>query len=148
MYDKDFELDEFYFDSEQKYMGVQPVRKYYASLYGNANWVIDNDSFDYAGTHCTHGQSGTCHLPDYAVVQDCSLDQINIYFEVYDRELGAWFEAEKKFFWRYEKDRSFIKRFEIKYDVEIMQMLQDQEDKHESVIESIKQYAEEMRYGL
>ena len=148
MHDQDFELDEFYFDSKQKYMGVQPVRSYYATLYGNANWDIDNDSFDYAGTHCTHGQSGTCHLPDYAVVQDCSLDQINIYFEVYDRELGAWFEAEKKFFWRYEKDRSFIKGFEVKYDAEIMQMLQDQEDKHESVIKSIKQYAEEMRYGI
>ena len=95
MHDQDFELDEFCFDSKQKYMGVQPVRRYYASLYGNANWGIENDSFDYAGTHCTHGQSGTCHLPDYAVIQEISLDQINVYFEVYDKEIGAWFEAEK-----------------------------------------------------
>lgn len=28
----------------------------------------DNDSFDYAGTHCTHGIAGTCKLPDYATL--------------------------------------------------------------------------------
>ena len=148
MHDQDFELDEFYFDSKQKYMGIQPVRNYCATLHGNANWDIDNDSFDYAGTHCTHGQSGTCHLPDYAVIQEISLGQIDLYFDIYDREIGAWFQAERKFLWRFERDRAFIKKFEKEYREEIMERLQEEEDKHESIIESIKQYAEEMRYGI
>ena len=71
-----FELDEFEFDSKQKYMGVIPVRKYYASLQGEAQWSVENDSFDYAGTHCTWGQSGTHHLPDYATIDDFSLDEV------------------------------------------------------------------------
>tara|TARA_B100000085_G_scaffold277668_1_gene298375 strand:- start:1180 stop:1617 length:438 start_codon:yes stop_codon:yes gene_type:complete len=135
--ESDLELDEFNFDSKQKYMGIMPVRKYYASLYGIAHWSIENDSFDYAGTHCTWGQSGTHHLPDYAQVQDFSLDQINVYFEVYDKEIGAWFEADRKFIWKHKKDRSFIQKFELDYREEIMEMLQDQEDKHESVVESL-----------
>ena len=135
--ESELELDEFEFDSKQKYMGIMPVRKYYASLYGIAHWSIENDSFDYAGTHCTWGQSGTHHLPDYAEIQDFSLDQINVYFEVYDREMGAWFEAERKFIWKSKKDRTFIKRFELDYREEIMDTLQIQEEKHESVIESL-----------
>lgn len=135
--ESEFELDEFEFDSKQKYMGVMPVRKYYASLYGIAHWSIENDSFDYAGTHCTGGMSGTHHLPDYALCEDFSLDQINVYFEVYDREMGAWFEAERKFIWKSKKDRTFIKRFELDYREEIMDTLQIQEEKHESVIQSL-----------
>jgi len=135
--ESELELDEFEFDSKHKYMGIMPTRKYYASLYGTSHWSIENDSFDYAGTHCTWGQSGTHHLPDYAECQDFSLDQINVYFEIYDKEMGAWFEAERKFIWKHKRDRAFIKRFESDYREEIMQMLQDQEDKSESVIESL-----------
>jgi len=138
--EKDFELYEFYFNSEQKYMGVQPVRKYYANFQGEAQWSIENDSFDYAGTHCTGGRSGTHHLPDYAEIQDFSLDQIDIYFEVYDHELGAWFEAEKKFFWRFKDHQPFIKRFEKKYFEDIMQMLQEQENNKEYVVNSLSEY--------
>ena len=32
--------------------------------------VWQNDSFDYAGTHCTGGVGGTCQLPDYATMED------------------------------------------------------------------------------
>lgn len=138
--ESEFELDEFEFDSKQKYMGAMPIRKYYASLYGTAHWSIENDSFDYAGTHCTGGRSGTHHLPDYALCEDFSLDQINVYFEVYDREMGAWFEAERKFIWKSKKDRTFIKRFELDYREEIMDTLQIQEEKYESVIESLSEY--------
>lgn len=28
----------------------------------------DNDSFDYSGTHCTGGNSGTCTLPSYVTM--------------------------------------------------------------------------------
>lgn len=135
-----FELDEFEFDSEAKYMGIQPKRKYYATLIGDAQWSIENDSFDYAGTHCTGGRSGTHHLPDYAECQDFSLDQINVYFEVYDKEMGAWFEAERKFIWKSKKDRPFIKKFELDHWDEITEMLQAQEDEQENVIESLKEY--------
>tara|TARA_B100002019_G_scaffold279237_1_gene280899 strand:- start:49 stop:486 length:438 start_codon:yes stop_codon:yes gene_type:complete len=135
--ESELELDEFEFDSKQKYMGVMPVRKYYASLYGTAHWSIENDSFDYAGTHCTGGMSGTHHLPDYAECQDFSLDQINLYFEVYDKEMGAWFEAERKFIWKSKKDRLFIKKFELDHWDEIAEMLQTQEDEQENVIKSL-----------
>src|SRR6056300_12844 len=135
--ESEFELDEFEFDSKQKYMGVVPVRKYYASLQGEAQWSIENDSFDYAGTHCTGGKSGTHHLPDYALIEDFSLDQINMYFEIYDKEMGAWFEAERKFIWKNKKDRVFIKRFELDYGEEIMDAIKIQEEEHESVIQSL-----------
>lgn len=137
--EKEFELDEFEFDSKQKYMGVVPVRKYYASLQGEAQWSIENDSFDYAGTHCTWGQSGTHHLPDYAEIQSFGLDEIHLYFEVYDEYTKSWFEAERKFLWKHSKDRRFIKRFQSDYEDEIMEMLQHQEDKQENVIESLQE---------
>jgi hypothetical protein len=138
--ESEFELDEFEFDGNQKYMGIMPVRKYYASLFGIAHWNIENDSFDYAGTHCTGGMSGTHYLPDYADCQDFSLDQINLYFEIYDREIGAWFEAERKFISKSKKDRAFIRRFELDNWDEIMQMLQAQEDEQENVIKSLSEY--------
>lgn len=133
--ESELELYEFEFDSKQKYMGIMPTRKYYASLYGIANWSVENDSFDYAGTHCTGGRSGTHHLPNYALCEDFSLDQVHVYFEIYDKEMGAWFESERKFIWKHKSDRAFIKRFEADYREEIMDMLQIQEDEHESVIE-------------
>lgn len=134
-----FELEEFEFDSKQKYMGVVPVRKYYATLMGDAQWSIENDSFDYAGTHCTWGQSGTHHLPDYAEIQNFGLDEIHLYFEVYDEYTKSWFEAERKFLWKHSKDRRFIKRFQSDYEDEIMEMLQHQEDNRENVIESLQE---------
>jgi len=138
--ESEFELDEFEFDGNQKYMGIMPIRKYYASLFGIAHWNIENDSLHYAGTHCTGGMSGTHHLPDYADCQDFSLDQINLYFEIYDREIGAWFEAERKFISKSKKDRAFIRRFELDNWDEIMQMLQAQEDEQENVIKSLSEY--------
>jgi len=138
--ENEFELNDFEFDSKQKYMGAMPIRKYYATLVGDAQWSIENDSFDYAGTHCTWGQSGTHHLPDYASCQDFSLYQINLYFEVYDREIGAWFEAERKFIWKSKKDRAFIRKFKSDNWYKITEMLQNQEDKQENVIESLKEY--------
>ena len=44
---------------------------------GTCEWSIENDSFDYAGTHCTHGQSGTHELPDYCVAESCDIDHID-----------------------------------------------------------------------
>lgn len=135
-----FELDEFEFETKAKYMGIQPTRKYYGTLVGEARWSIENDSFDYAGTHCTWGQSGTHHLPDYAEVQNFDLSEIHLYFEIYDEYTESWFEAERKFFWKNESSRKFIKKFESDHQDQIMQMLQDQEDKHESVVESLSEY--------
>ena len=138
--EKEFELEEFEFDSKSKFMGIVPVRRYYATLEGDGMWSVENDSFDYAGTHCTWGQSGTHHLPDYARVDDFSLSQVHVFFEIYDRDMGAWFEAERKFLWKYKRDRAFIKRFESDYREEIMQMLQEQEEQDESVIKSLSEY--------
>lgn len=135
-----FELYEFEFDSKQKYMGIVPVRKYYATLIGDAQWSIENDSFDYAGTHCTGGRSGTHHLPDYAEIQSFELDEIHLYFEIYDEHTKSWFEAERKFLWKHDKDRQFIKRFQSDHEDKIMEILQDQEDEQENVIESLSEY--------
>ena len=140
MYDKDFELDEFLFSENGK--------DYYCSLHGNANWDVNNDSFDYAGTHCTHGKSGTHHLPDYAEINELSLGEIHVYFDVYDEYSGSTFEAERKFRWRFEKDREFIQKFEKEYHTPIMEMLQEIEDDGGSVMKSIHEYAEEMKYGI
>ncbi len=39
---------------------------------------LDN-SFDYSGTHCTHGLSGTEYPPDYGIpVTDCCEVQVEI----------------------------------------------------------------------
>ena len=74
-HDSEFEDLEFEFTKDG--------RDYSCLLYGNATWDIQNDSFDYAGTHCTHGQAGTCELPDYAQIEDISLGAVDLDFEVY-----------------------------------------------------------------
>jgi len=37
---------------------------------------VDNDSFDYAGTHCTGGKSGTHELPDYLTITGVFIDTV------------------------------------------------------------------------
>lgn len=37
---------------------------------------VDNDSFDYAGTHCTGGKSGTHELPDYLTINGVFIDTV------------------------------------------------------------------------
>lgn len=54
----------------------------------------DNDSFDYAGTHCTHGRGGTQRSADYTTMQGCGIgwdkelygDEINKIIEGYVSE--------------------------------------------------------------
>ena len=43
---------------------------------GDVTWYIENDSFDYAGTHCTGGKGGTEHLPDYLELASISVNKI------------------------------------------------------------------------
>ncbi len=38
---------------------------------GQPEWV--DDSFDYAGTHCTGGRGGTHHIPKYLSMQDSEI---------------------------------------------------------------------------
>ena len=39
--------------------------------------IEQNDSFDYSGTHCTHGQAGTHRLPSY-YISDCCEAEVEI----------------------------------------------------------------------
>ena len=45
-------------------------------VHGVCEWSVENDSFDYAGTHCTGGQSGTHELPDYCQAESCEIQSI------------------------------------------------------------------------
>lgn len=44
----------------------------------HVNVEIEDNSFDYAGTHATYGQSGT-HVQHNAICQDCGEDISDIY---------------------------------------------------------------------
>ena len=137
-HDSEFEDLEFEFSKDG--------RDYHCNLYGNATWDIQNDTFDYAGTHCTHGQAGTCHLPDYAVIENISLGAVDLYFEVYDEYTKRHGEAGIKFIWKREKDRDFITEFEKEHSCLIEEALQEQEDDNGNVIQTIKDLAEESKY--
>ena len=90
MHDSKFEID---FNHDDLYLIVE----------GTAYWDIDNDSFDYAGTHCTHGQAGTCELPDYAKIGDVSVD-----FAEIERTINGK-EVVEKISW---EDKNKMKAFE------------------------------------
>ena len=45
------------------------------------NIIPLNNSFDYSGTHCTHGRAGTYYPDDYGrPVSDCCEAEINLTF--------------------------------------------------------------------
>jgi hypothetical protein len=138
-HEEEFELEEFEISVDG--------RDYSCTLHGEGYWGIDNDSFDYAGTHCTHGQSGTHHLPDYATIQTISLSGIDLHFEVYDKFSKRHADSEIKFVWRFENHRDFITQFEKEHYDLIKESLQELEDDNKSVIESIKECAEEAKYA-
>ena len=46
------------------------------TVQGECSWNIENDAFDYAGTHCTHGVDGTQQLPDYCQLSWCSIEAV------------------------------------------------------------------------
>lgn len=135
---EEFELEEF----EISVDGID----YSCTLYGEGCWEIENDSFDYAGTHCTHGQAGTCHLPDYATIQTISLSGVTLCYEVYNKFAKRHADAEIKFIWRFENHRDFINQFEKEYYDLIKESLQESEDEGQSVIQTIKDLAEESKY--
>lgn len=108
---------------------------------GHGEWDIDNDSFDYAGTHCTHGQSGTCHLPDYARIEDIDLSIVRMEIDTGKKEV-----VKKELTWK--KDSDKVLEFEKEWRDRIMEELQEQEDDNGSVMQGIKDYAEEVRLGI
>ena len=126
MHDSEFEID---FNHDDLYLIVQ----------GTACWDIDNDSFDYAGTHCTHGQAGTCNLPDYARLESVSVD-----FAEIERTIDGK-EVVEKISW---EDKDKMKAFEKEWGTLISELLQEREDDNGEVIESINQYAEELKHGI
>ena len=126
MHDSKFEID---FNHDDLYLIVQ----------GTAYWDIDNDSFDYAGTHCTHGQAGTCELPDYARIEDVSVD-----FAEIERTIDGK-EVVEKISW---EDKDKMKAFEKEWETLISELLQEREDDNGEVIESINKYGEELRHGI
>ena len=143
--EKEFELNEVEFESESSYIGRNPKtkeyidekRKYSATLVGDGIWSIENDSFDYSGTHCTGGRDGTHHLPDHADLQDFTLYEVHIYFEIYDNYSKSWFDVEREFKWKNQADREFITRFEKEQRDLIMMRLQENEEQYQSVVESL-----------
>jgi hypothetical protein len=70
--------------------------------------IIDNGSFDYAGTHCTHGMAGTHHEPDRYVSACCEADM----GEVVDNAKHAMTEDLRRelwpYDWRSEIDQEYI----------------------------------------
>jgi len=108
---------------------------------GEASWEIENDSFDYAGTHCTHGQSGTCRLPDYASVQDIDLSLVSI-----EKQEGKKDFEINILTWKENKDK--VLEFEKEWRTRIMEELQEREDDSGSVMKKIRDYYEELRLGI
>ena len=104
---------------------------------GTAYWDIQNDSFDYAGTHCTHGQAGTCHLPDYAIIEDVSASFAEVVKTINGKEVV------EKISWQ---NKESMKAFEKEWGCVIEEHLQESEDDNGDVIQSIKDSAEEAKY--
>ena len=130
---KDFEYEFEVYDEKGYYL-------FYVE--GTAEWDIDNDSFDYAGTHCTHGQSGTHHLPDYARIEDISLGLVKMEIDLNGKK-GI---VKKELTWKKDKDK--ILEFEKEWRDPIMSELQEKEDDDGCVMQRIKDYYEELRLGI
>tara|TARA_B100000579_G_scaffold438049_1_gene471449 strand:- start:23548 stop:23937 length:390 start_codon:yes stop_codon:yes gene_type:complete len=62
-HESDFTVDITYEDQE-------------LTVHGVCEWSVENDSFDYAGTHCTGGRSGIHELPDYCEAASCEIQTI------------------------------------------------------------------------
>ena len=56
-------LDAEYLDSNGEWQMIEDVEF-------NAEPTWEDDSFDYAGTHCTGGVGGTMHYAPYAIIED------------------------------------------------------------------------------
>jgi len=122
-----FELDNYCF--------IRDGIEYYSSIEGMADWHIDNDSFDYAGTHCTGGLSGTHKTDDYANLMTFQITRLTLYFESFDKYTNHWFESEKKFDYQHKEHRGFLKFFEEDQIDDLFNAIQEQEDKENYVIE-------------
>ena len=130
MKDSEFEIDFNHGDGDDEV---------YIIAEGTAYWDIQNDSFDYAGTHCTHGQAGTCHLPDYAIIEDVSVSFASI-----ERTINGK-EVVEKISW---KDKDKMEAFEKEWGNSIEEHLQESEDDNGDVMQSIIDYAEDLKYGI
>lgn len=96
---------------------------------------IDNDSFDYAGTHCTHGQSGTCHLPDYFRADgDINIDSSHTKWErrIIRKMLKnrkhlekIWEKAEERGMEQYQEDKDAWLDAKAEYEYENRRELMD-----------------------
>lgn len=126
-----FELDGFKFNKN----GTE----YYVDIEGYADWCIDNDSFDYAGTHCTGGIGGTCELEDHVTLQDFKIHKMKLFFELHDEYTNHWFEAEKLFDYLYKEHQGFIKFFEEQHRDDLFDIIQKQEDDEGNVIEWLQE---------
>ena len=93
---------------------------------GEAFWIIEDDSFDYAGTHCTNGQSGTCELPPYATLESLTITQIT----EYDKD------------WKNPKDVTEARRKELQEIVE--EEVAAQEEKEGDVVSEYIKYHEDL----
>ena len=68
-----YNLEIEYIDNNEEYNYI------YVDIYCNP-FLVD-DSFNYAGTHCTNGRSGTHNIPKYPIVEELEWHELN-----YNRE--------------------------------------------------------------
>ncbi len=54
---------------------------------------IEDDSFDYAGTHCTGGKSGTYHLPKYVALNEAPTWDETKHTEEENKVIDAFIES-------------------------------------------------------
>lgn len=55
-------------------------------IFADIRTKTENDSFDYAGTHCTNGLAGTCKLPDRVTIDTVELLRV----EKFNPDLGDY----------------------------------------------------------
>jgi len=91
---------------------------------GSADWEVENDSFDY-----DYGSISSTHkLPDYANLQDFTIDKIILYDKNWENPVDA---------------TEYFKKHKL-LDKEVGDRLQVDEDENNEVVDSYAEYWKEM----
>tara|TARA_R100000458_G_C8258501_1_gene234270 strand:- start:1289 stop:1678 length:390 start_codon:yes stop_codon:yes gene_type:complete len=72
------------FTHEFEGIEVETAEGEFFYCYGNVDYELIDNSFDYAGTHCTHGLDGTHNPGDSAEVTQVHIDDV---FDVNDKSI-------------------------------------------------------------
>ena len=93
-------LDIDYIDGNGEYQMIEDVEF-------KGDVTIENDSFDYAGTHCTGGVGGTMYYPDYYIMENYPEWNHDLYTYSENWLIAIWLMA--NYSW---VEDLFIKEFE------------------------------------